>query len=265
MKREFIEKLNFFNNLMFLMKKMKFIIFSSIFLFSIITKTSSYGSLHNSSFERRLSAYSKHPLENRNKTKYSHSTLLTSSGKGSILKLAEHKIECPKEQALNAIHMWGKWHAFSDNEFAYEFNCLPCKSSSPQENHEKTIETAINNDPDDSLNILENLAIKCDKDFVLNKIQMNNSKDNKKVWYTYTCVKANVHACQKKVTKEINVKENFVGKKVITQLSHFHLDADLNSFLQSVKFVSTKSRSSGKYEYTFCSLKENVPKGQSNK
>lgn len=40
---------------MFLMKKMKFIIFSSIFLFSIISKTSSYTANYQTSFEKRLS------------------------------------------------------------------------------------------------------------------------------------------------------------------------------------------------------------------
>lgn len=248
---------------MFLMKKMKFIIFSSVFLFSIISKGSSYSSSYNSSFERRLSTNSKNPLENRNQKRYSFSTPLTSTGKGSILKLAEHKIECPKDQALNAIHMWGKWNTFSDNQFAYEFHCLPSKSLG-EESNKKTKEVAIDKDPANSVNSLDNLAINCDKDSVLKKVQMVNSKDNKKVWYTYTCVKANVKSCQKKASKELNIKENFVGKKVINQLSQFHIDADPNTFLQTVNFVGAKNKTNGKYEYTFCTLNQNAPNNNKN-
>lgn len=236
------------------MKKMKFIIFSSIFLFSIISKGSSYSLSYNSSFERRLSTHARNPLENRNQEKYSHSTALTTTGKGSILKLAEHKIECPKGQALNAIHLWGKWHAFSDNEFAYQFNCLQIKTLE-QENNKKSREVAVNKDPSDSVDILKDLDVSCDDGSVLKKIQMNKSNDNKKVWYTYTCVKANTHECIKRVTKELNIRENFFGKKVINQLSQFHIDAEANMFLQSFKFLSTKS--DGKYEYTFCKVNQN--------
>lgn len=240
------------------MKKMKFIIFSSIFLFSIISKSSSYTSSYNSSFEKRLSTYAKNPLEKRNQTKYPQSTKLTSTGKGSILNLSLHKIECPDGKALNAIHMWGKWNAFSDNQFAYQFNCLESKSLTGQEINKKSAEAQVGKDPADSLNILSSLVIACDKNSVLKKIQMNKSDDNKKVFYNYTCVKANTKQCQQKATKQFNIKENYVGKKVINQLSQFHIDADQNTFLQSIKYVKGNNKSSAKYEYTFCSLAENA-------
>jgi hypothetical protein len=239
------------------MKKMKFIIFSSIFLFSIISKSSSYSSSYNTSLERRLSTQLKNPLEKRNEKRYNKSTALTTTGKGSILKLAEHKIECPKGQALNAIHMWGQFSVLSDNKFAYEFNCLPNKSLG-QEINKKTAESAVNSkDAADSVTSLDNLAILCEKDSVLSKIQMINSNDKKEVWYNYACAKANVKSCQKKFTKEFNINENYVGKKVINQLSQYHIDAEPNTFLQSINFIGPKTSSTRKYEYTICSLNPN--------
>ena len=129
-----------------LLTKMKFIVLISIFFFSIISNVSSYSSSYKSSFVRRLSTHARNPLEKRNPNNYSNSTSLTSTGNGSILKLAEHKIECPNGQALNAIHMWGKWYALSNDEFAFEFNCLPNESFGVK-NNLKTNEIIINKDP----------------------------------------------------------------------------------------------------------------------
>ena len=88
---------------------------------------------------------------------------------------------------------------------------------------------------------------------------MSKSPDDKKVWYDYTCIRANIKSCQKKVTEEFNIKENNIGKKVINQLSQFHIDANSDTFLQSIRFVDTILKTSGKYEYTFCSLNANAP------
>lgn len=239
---------------MFLMKKMKLIIFSSIFLFSIISKASSYSSSYNSSVLRRLNTHSKNPLEKRDPIKYSQSTNLTTTGKGSILKLAEHKIGCPRGQALNAIHLWGKWNAFSENQFAYQYKCLK-RNFFGQERIKKTHEVPVNKDPANSLDTLNNLSIMCDQGFVLKEIQLNTSNDKRRVLYTYTCVKANTQNCQKRETKELNIRENYVGKKVINQLSQFHIDADPNTFLQSIRFLTNNSK--GKYQYTFCAINEN--------
>ena len=86
--------------------------------------------------------------------------------------------------------------------------------------------------------------------------KIEKTRDNKKVFYSYSCVIADVKSCKSKKTDSRNVRENMIGKRVINQLSQFHIQGDENSFLQSVRFTMPNSKNSAQYEITYCVLGE---------
>jgi len=237
------------------MKKMKFIIFSSIFLFSIISKTSSYSASYQTSFEKRLSFQALvSPLQSNNKKNYKLSTLATKTENGNLLQLTKHQVKCDTGNGLTAFHLWGETNNPSDPQFGYEFNCSYNKMLLEEKIEKKTNEVLIGDDSTNALEVLENMEIKCGDGSVLKEFKLDTSSDNKKAFYTYNCYKAPISKCKIQSTEAFNIKNISNGKKSFEQLSQFHVQAEMSMYLQNVKFITLENKTKGKFEYSFCNV-----------
>jgi len=207
-----------------------------------------------SSTDNASQTSSKDPLEKRNTSNFNRSTQSTDTGKGSIMKLAEHHIQCGEGEALSGYHLWGESRMLGSNKIGMEFNCVKLPPSIIAKKHVKRTELIeIKGKIYDALLIISKKAlnIECPEGQVISGISYIGQ--GLKLGLQTNCIEAKVKDCVSEFTKEHDVKTMFFSDRCINQYSQFYVLAKEKKVLQKVIHFK-KNENTMKIHITSCSL-----------
>ena len=171
-------------------------------------------------------------MKGPNKKLYNFSSKPIDGDSGSIYSLTNHKISCPPGSAVSGFHLFTNFGIIS-NDNAYEWNCLPQESitlNSKETSVWRTGTTDIDS-PRDDLEKLFDIPVICPMDTVIQDFQLLRPQNQNKIYYRYTCAKANILSCKMKISEYKDANWGKIFSKSVTMLEDLSIGNYKNEVL----------------------------------